>query len=166
MKWIQEKSKNFDDWFLMHFDLFKSTMRKSNKWIKKVTIHFLKPMVLSYLKLHFTTTRSSTFSGFNLALLGLTTLPATEKTRSDLDEAAGTGKTTLTSLAKRGNWDSWCFHHSSDDLWASPLVGLYLHRRHFAMAPSRLSLKYLQTLDACFFGTTLFFWMGGCRLMR
>ena len=204
MKWIQEKSKNFDDWFLMHFDLFKSTMRKSNKWIKKVTIHFLKPMVLSYLKLHFTTTRSSTFSGFNLALLGLTTLPATEKTRSDLDEAAGTGKTTL-SLARRGNCVSWCFPHpswstedsssdnswkdfvlqfvgglellllllhhvrelllvmclqvvsqgfggslanlddqgwtwekeyllTSDDLWASPLAGLYLHRRHFAMA--------------------------------
>ena len=34
-------------------------------------------MVLSNLKLHFTTTRSSTFSGFNLALLGVT--------RSDLN---------------------------------------------------------------------------------
>ena len=88
-------------------------LRKSNKSIKKVTIHFLKPMVLSNLKLHFTTRRSSTFSGFNLALLGLTTLPATEKTRSDLDEAAGTGKTTLTSLARRGNWVSWCFPHYS-----------------------------------------------------
>ena len=77
-------------------------LRKSNKSIKKVTIHFLKPMVLSNLKLHFTTTRSSTFSGFNLALLGVTTLPATEKTRSDLDEAAGTRKTTLTSLAQKG----------------------------------------------------------------
>ena len=101
---------------------------------------------LSNFKLHFATTRSFTFSGFNLAPLGVTTLPATEKTRySDLDEAAGTGKTTLTSLATRprGDWDSWCFHHSRDDLWASPLVGLYLHRTHFAMAPSRLSPKYL-----------------------
>ena len=41
----------------------------------KITIYFLKPMVLSNLKLHFTTTRSSTSSGFNLALLGVTTLP-------------------------------------------------------------------------------------------
>ena len=45
-------------------------------------------MLFSNLKLHLTTTRSSTFSGFKLALLGVTTLPATEKTRSDLDEAA------------------------------------------------------------------------------
>ena len=106
---------------------------------------------LSNFKLHFATTRSFTFSGFNLAPLGVTTLPATEKTRcSDLDEAAGTGKTTLTGLAIRGSWDSWCFHHSCDDLWASPLIGLYLHRRHFAMLPSNLSSKYLLTLDACF----------------
>ena len=83
----------------MHFD-FK--LRQSNQSIKKVIIYFLKTMFLSNLKLHFTTTRSSTFSGFNLALLGVTTMPATEKTRSDLDEAAGTGKTTL-SLARRGN---------------------------------------------------------------
>ena len=108
---------------------------------------------LSNFKLHFATTRSFTFSGFNLAPLGVTTLPATEKTRcSDLDEAAGTGKTTLTSLATRprGDWDSWCFHHYRDDLRASSLVGLYLHRRHFAIAPSILSPKYLLTLDACF----------------
>ena len=196
----------------------------------------MKPMLFSNLELHLTTTRSSTFSGFKLALLGVTTLPATEKTRSDLDEAAGTGKTTLTSLARRGNWVSWCFPHyswstvdsssgnswkdfvlhsvghlellllllllllhhiplvlclqvvsqgfggalanlddqgwtcddeyllTSDDLWASPLVGLYVHRRHFAMAPSRLSPKYLQTLDACFFGTTLLFWTGGMAI--
>ena len=110
---------------------------------------------LSNLKLHFTTTRCSTFSGFNFALLGVTTLPATEKTCSDLDEAAGTGKITLTSLARRGNWDSWCFHHSRDDLWGSPLVGLYLHRRHFAVCNgtveivSKVSLlEILQTLDA------------------
>ena len=69
---------------------------------------------LSNFKLHFATTRSFTFSGFNLAPLGVTTLPATEKTRcSDLDEAAGTGKTTLTSLARRGNCVSWCFPHPS-----------------------------------------------------
>ena len=68
-----------------------------------MTNYFLiKPMLFSNLKLHLTTTRSSTFSGFKLAVLGVTTLPATEKTRSDLDEAAGTGKTTL-SLARGGN---------------------------------------------------------------
>ena len=72
-----------------------------------VTNYFLmKPMLFSNLELHLTTTRSSTFSGFKLAVLGVTTLPATEKTCTDLDEAAGTGKTTLTSLAIRGNWDS------------------------------------------------------------
>ena len=81
-------------------------------------------MLFSNLKLHLTTTRSSTFSGFKLAVLWVTTLPATEKTRSDLDEAAGTGKTTL-SLARRGNCVSWCFPHpswstedsSSDNSW-------------------------------------------------
>ena len=73
---------------MMHFDLFKSTSRQSNQSIKKVTIYFLKPMVLSNLELRFTTTRPFTFSGFNLTLLGVTPLPATEKTRSDLDEAA------------------------------------------------------------------------------
>ena len=35
------------------------------------------------------------------------------KTRSDLDEAAGIGKTTLTILDRRGNWASWCLHHSN-----------------------------------------------------
>ena len=78
---------------------------QSNQTIK--TNYFLiKPMPFSNLRLHLTTTRSSTFSGFNLALLGVTTLPATEKTRSDLDEAAGIGKTTLTILDRRGNWAS------------------------------------------------------------
>mgnify|MGYP003331733514 CR=1 FL=1 len=78
-------------------DLF--TSKQSNQSIKTVTNYFLmKPMLFSNLELHLTTTRSSTFSGFNLALLGVTTLPATEKTRSDLDEAAGIGKTTLTIL--------------------------------------------------------------------
>ena len=94
-------------------------LRKSNKSIKKVTIHFLKPMVLSNLKLHFTTRRSSTFSGFNLALLGLTTLPATEKTRSDLDEAAGTGKTTLTSLARRGTESRDASPITAGPLWTA-----------------------------------------------
>ena len=36
--------------------------------IKNMTIYFMKPMVLSNFKLHFTTARSSTFSGFNLHL--------------------------------------------------------------------------------------------------
>ena len=89
----------------MHFDLFKLTSRQSNQSIKMVTIYFLKPMVLSNLKLHFTTMRSSTSSGFNLALLWWPHC-RTEKTRSDLE-----GKTNLTSLAIRGNWDSWCFQH-------------------------------------------------------
>ena len=88
----------------MHFDLFK--LRQSNQSIKKLTIFFIKPMVLSNFKLHLTNARSSTSSGFNLTLLGVTTLPATEKTRSDLDEATGTGKTG-TVLARTGNWDSW-----------------------------------------------------------
>ena len=72
-----------------------------------------------------------------LGLLGVTTL----------NEAAGT----LTGLAKEGGTDTrdaWGCH-----LW---LGGTFtedtLQWRH---------LKYLQTLDACFFGTTLFFWMGG-----
>ena len=61
---------------MKYFDLFKSTMRQSNQSIKKVTIYFLKPIDLSSLNtLHFTTTRSSTFSWFNFALLGVTTLP-------------------------------------------------------------------------------------------
>ena len=77
---------------MIHFDLFKLT--QSNQSIKTMTIYFMKPMVLSNFKLHFTTARSSTFSGFNLTLLGVTTLPAMEKTRSDLDEATDTGKTT------------------------------------------------------------------------
>ena len=81
------------------------TSMQSNQTIK--TNYFLiKPMPFSNLRLHLTTTRPSTFSGFNLALLGVTTLPATEKTRSDLDEAAGIGKTTLTILDRRGNWAS------------------------------------------------------------
>ena len=46
--------------------------------IKKVTTYFLDPMVLSNLKLHFTTMRSSTSSGFNLAHLGVTISPDRE----------------------------------------------------------------------------------------
>ena len=56
---------------MMHFDLFQS--RQSNQSIKTVTNYFLnKPMLFSNLKLHLTTTRSSTFSGFKLAVLGVT----------------------------------------------------------------------------------------------
>ena len=127
------KVRKNDNWFMMHFDLF-NLINQSKRW--QFTF-------LSNLKLHFTSTRSSTFSGFNLALLGLTTLPATEKTWSDLDEAAGSGKTTLTSLARRGNWDSWWIHHSSrsteDGLSYQAKVGKtsFLtpppsHWRHFA----------------------------------
>ena len=47
-------------------------------------------------------TKSSTISGANLFLSGVTILPATENTRSDLEEAAGMGKTTLTRSANLG----------------------------------------------------------------
>ena len=57
---------------MMPFD-FK--LRQSNQSIKKVIIYFLKPMVLSNLKLLFTPMRSSTSSGLNLALFGVSTLP-------------------------------------------------------------------------------------------
>ena len=95
------------------------------------------------------------------------------------DHVAGDRKDPL-----RFRWSSWHWEDHLDELgkkgemrlvmlpsfqwWfmGSPLVGLYLHRGHFAMTPSRLSPKYLQTLDACFFGTALFFWMGGCRSKR
>ena len=50
-------------------------------------------------KLHFSMTRSSTISGASLLRSGVTTLPATLKTRSDLEDAAGMAKTTLTSNA-------------------------------------------------------------------
>ncbi len=44
---------------------------------------------LSSRRLHFNVTKSSTISGANLFLSGVTTLPAMENTRSDLEEAAG-----------------------------------------------------------------------------
>ena len=44
-------------------------------------------------------TRSSTISGASLFRSGVTTLPATLKTRSDLDDAVGMAKMTLTSSA-------------------------------------------------------------------
>ena len=54
---------------------------------------------LSSRRLHFNVTKSSTISGANLFLSGVTTLPATENTRSDLEEAAGMGKITLANSA-------------------------------------------------------------------
>ena len=36
-----------------------------------------------------------------------------KESQENLNEAAGTGKTLLTSLARRGNWVSWCFPHYS-----------------------------------------------------
>ena len=50
-------------------------------------------------KLHFSMTRSSTISGASLLRSGVKTLPAPLKTRSDLEDAAGMAKTTLTSNA-------------------------------------------------------------------
>ena len=76
-------------------------------------------MLFSNLELHLTTTRSSTFSGFKLALMGVTTLPATEKTRSNLDEVAGTGKTLLTSLARRGTESRDASPITAGPLWTA-----------------------------------------------
>ena len=61
---------------------------------------------LSSRRLHFNVTKSSTISGANLFLSGVTTLPATENTRSDLEEAAGMGKMTLANILPRpGDFD-------------------------------------------------------------
>jgi len=87
-----------------------------------MTNYFLmKPMLFSNLELHLTTTRSSTstFSGFKLALMGVTILPATEKTRSNLDEVAGTGKTLLTSLARRGTESCDASPITAGPLWTT-----------------------------------------------
>ena len=54
---------------------------------------------LSSRRLHFNVTKSSTISGANLFLSRVTTLPATENTRSDLEEAARMGKMTLANSA-------------------------------------------------------------------
>ena len=99
-KWIQRKSGKFDNSFMMHFD-FK--LRQSNQSIKKVIIYFLKPMVLSNLKWRFTTMRSSTSSGINLALLGVTTLsdgkdPLRFRREDQLDELCKKGEPTLVML--------------------------------------------------------------------
>ena len=53
----------------------------------------------SSLRLHFIVTRSSTTSGANLFLSGVTILPATEKTRFAFEEAAGMGMITRTRRA-------------------------------------------------------------------
>ena len=114
---------------MMHLDLiFQSrqsnprfiTSKQSNQSIKTVTNYFLmKPMLFSNIELHLTTTRSSTFSGFKLALMGVTTLPATERTRSNLDEVAGTGKTLLTSLARRGTESRDASPITAGPLWTT-----------------------------------------------
>ena len=85
---------------MMHFD-FK--LRQSNQSIKKVIIYFLKPMVLSNLKLHFTTMRSSTSSGLNLVLVGVTTLPDGKdllrfRREGQLDELGKKGELRLVML--------------------------------------------------------------------
>ena len=56
---------------------------------------------------------------FKLALFGVTTLPATEKTRSNLDEVAGTGKTLLTSLARRGTESRDASPITAGPLWTA-----------------------------------------------
>ena len=61
----------------------------------------------------FTMTQLSTFSGASEALFGVTTLPATEKTRSLLLLATGIARTTLTRKARRGSASWWFFHQFS-----------------------------------------------------
>ena len=51
-------------------------------------------------------TRSSTFSDDKLALLAVTTLPATEKTLSDLELAAGTHRMNLARKESRGKLEA------------------------------------------------------------
>ena len=90
----KESQKNWtiDLWYILIY----SSRRPGNQSFNQKGNNLVSEAhALSNLKLHLTTTRSSSFSGFNLALLGVT--------RSDLDEAAGTGKTTLTSLSRK-NW--------------------------------------------------------------
>ena len=53
------------------------------------------------------------------ALMGVTTLPATEETRSNLDEVAGTGKTLLTSLARRGTESRDASPITAGPLWTA-----------------------------------------------
>ena len=101
-KWIQGKSGKFDNSFMMHFD-FK--LRQSNQSIKKVIIYFLKPMVLSNLKLRFTTVGPPPSQESTWPYWGWPHC-RTEKTRSDLE-----GKTNLTGFAKRGNRPLWCLQH-------------------------------------------------------
>ena len=114
---------------MMHLDLIFQS-RQSNprfihvKAIKSINqdddkLLLMKPMLFSNLELHLATTRSSTFSGFKLALMGVTTLPATEKTRSNLDEVAGTGKTLLTSLARRGTESRDASPITAGPLWTA-----------------------------------------------
>ena len=179
---------------MMHFD-FK--LRQPNQSIKKVIIYFLKPMVLSNLKLHFTTTRSSTSSGFNLALLGVTTLldgkdPLRFRREDQHDKLGKKGELRLVMLpifswsredrssgktpscgVRAGGFSRLWWSLGKPWTKAEPkIMNIYqqvmICGRHlwlgctctedtFAMTPSRLSPKYVQTLDACFFRTTLFF---------
>ena len=91
-KWKSQENLRIDLWCILIYSSWDSQINQCKRW--QFTLCLFKPTLLINLKLHFTTARSSTFSGFNMTLLGLTTLPAIEKTRSDLDEATGTGKTT------------------------------------------------------------------------
>ena len=83
---------------MMHFDFIQVEAIKSIN--QKITIYFLKPMGLRNLKLHLTTTRSSTSSGINLALLGVTTLsngkdPFRFRREDQLDGLCKKGEPTL-----------------------------------------------------------------------
>ena len=86
---------------MMHFDFIQVEAIKSIN--QKITIYFLKPMVLRNLKLLLTTTRSSTSSGFNLALLWVTTLPDGKdplrfRREDQLDELGNKGELRLMML--------------------------------------------------------------------
>ena len=140
---------------MKYFDLFKSTMRQSNQSIKKVTIYFLKPIDLSSLNtLHFTTTRSSTFSWFNFALLGVTTLPW--HWEYHLVELGRKGELRLVMLPQAFQW--WFVGVTFG--WVV-LAQKTLCNGAIKIVSKVSPLKILQTLDAFFFGTTLFFWMKG-----
>ena len=60
-----------------------------------LTIYTFLPNSLSSIMLHFTMMSCSTLAGFKEALLGVTMLPATLKTLSLFELAAGTAITTL-----------------------------------------------------------------------
>ena len=136
---------------MKYLDLFQWTMRQSNQSIKKVTIYFLKPIDLSSLNtLHFTTTRSSTFSWFNFALLGVTTLPW--HWEYHLVELGRKGELRLVMLPPFQWW------------FVGVTFGWVVVAQDTLQGLHQDCLQSISKLDACFFRTTLSFWMGGMAI--